>query len=74
MKTITARITMTVNVTDEEYEKILKKFEDRYDVDVNGDLLRTFKDKGFIDEVWGDSYIPGPWLEFYEYEKGKVAE
>lgn len=64
MKRIYARITMALDVTDEEYEKVYKEYEENFDVEVVDDLLKTFKEKGVVDENWGDSYIPGHWFEF----------
>ena len=71
MKKITARITMSIDVTDEEYKKILNEIKtDNYDdfnLD-NNDLLNLFIDSGYIDTDYGDSYIPGPWIEYFEEE------
>lgn len=69
MKKITARITMSVNVTDEEYKEILNeiKTDDYNDFNLdNNDLLNLFTDSGYIDRDYGDSYIPGPWIEALE--------
>ena len=71
MKKITARITMSVDVTDEEYKEILNEIKDDDGDDFNldyNDLLNLFKDSGYIDEDYGDSYIPGPWIEALEEE------
>ena len=64
MKKITARITMSVEIPDKMYEKI--KGSDDYDV--TGELMELFKANGYIDEDYGDSYIPGPWIEALEEE------
>lgn len=66
MKKLTARITMSVEVPEEEYSKIIT--DDTDDIEVTGELLELFKTKGYIDEDYGDSYIPGSWIE-YELEK-----
>lgn len=65
MQKITARITMSVNVSDEEWNEIFGD-NDGDDIDVTGDLLELFKRNGRIDEDYGDSYIPGSWIGFIE--------
>lgn len=59
MKKITARITMSVEIPDKMYEGILKSDGD---YEVTGELMELFKANGYIDEDYGDSYIPGPWI------------
>ena len=72
MKKITARITMSVNVTDDVFDKIINKSkeDDNYydDVEITDSLMELFKANGYIDEDYGDSYIPGPWIECFEEE------
>lgn len=64
MKKLTARITMSVMVTDEEYRRIVG--DGNNDVTLSGDVLELFKANGKIDEDYGDSYIPEPWIEELE--------
>lgn len=71
MKKITARITMSLEVTDEEYAEILRaasvgRVYGYDDVNVSDELLDKFEEKGSIDMEFGDSYIPGPWIEYKE--------
>lgn len=55
MKTLWARITMELDVTDEEY-KALKERADRHgDVDLTDEEAQRFIDKGRLSN---DSYIP----------------
>ena len=61
MKKLVARITMSVTVTDEEYLRIVG--DGNHDVTLSGDVLELFKANGKIDEDYGDSYIPEPWIE-----------
>ena len=61
MKKLTARITMSVTVTDEEYLRIVG--DGNHDVNVSGDLMELFKANGKVDEDYGDSYIPEPWID-----------
>lgn len=68
MTKITARITMSVELPEEEFDKIITAENKGEDVEVEGNLLWLFKHKGYIDEEFGDSYIPGPWAELL-YEK-----
>ena len=67
MRKITARITMSVEVTDEEYAEIVRESSIPYDdVNVSDTLLDIFEADGYIDREFGDSYIPGPWIENWE--------
>lgn len=60
MKTVWMRVSMTVEVTDKQWEK-LKKEAKGDDLDVPDWLLEKVKKKGKIDD---DSYIP--YTEFEE--------
>lgn len=67
MKKIWARISMTVEVTDEEYEKLRSAAEytpgSYDDLDVPDWLLKKYAAEGKVDE---DSYIPVTTFEYLE--------
>lgn len=62
MKKIYARITMGLEVTDEEFKKIKKRVEEYIDID--DELAERFIKQGRLRKN-GDSYIPEEWL--YEF-------
>lgn len=63
MKTLWARITMELDVTDEEY-KALKERADRHgDVDLTDEEAQRFIDKG---RVSNDSYIPDGYFDYMD--------
>ena len=62
MKTIHARIGMSVKVTDEQFDEIMELSQKYYDVDDFPEWLEEkFKTEGIMFDA--ESYIPGPWLE-----------
>ena len=64
MKTLWARISMELEVSDEEFEKLREQSRDErgrfYDVELDTDLAQRFLNDG---ELSLDSYIPGDLFE-----------
>lgn len=58
-KTIWARISMSLEVSDEEYEKLKKDNNDDIEFDSDSELAERFLKDGWLDGV---SYIPDGYL------------
>lgn len=56
MKTLWARIGVSLDVTDAEYEMLRSVYKTDYDVELNTEWAERFFNDGFLD---GDGYIPG---------------